>query len=183
MDRSLCMLPTMHGRSGNWMILGNRGRGNGPTGQPSGTGIFDGHWEACVSPHALRKCWPPEHSIIPRQLVDEICAVVTQCLDEDAMRKPLYTALDMFMWPDSNKNNWKEDCLSYSPGTTVDLSSRMPGIWLALHDEEGKYQGVARVLKFEGHMLVYDPTDEWSQMDRNEGSPLITYSGRIAVCK
>ena len=39
----------------------------------------------------------------------------------------------------------------------VDLSSRMPGIWLALHDEEGRYQGVVRVLKFEGHMLVYDP--------------------------
>ena len=39
----------------------------------------------------------------------------------------------------------------------MDLSSRMPGIRLVLHDEAGKYQGVARVLKFEGHMLVYDP--------------------------
>ena len=38
----------------------------------------------------------------------------------------------------------------------VDLSSRMPGIWLALHDEAGRYQGVVQVLKFEGHMLVYD---------------------------
>ena len=28
---------------------------------------------------------------------------------------------------------------------------------LVLHDEGGKYQGVARVLKYEGHMLVYDP--------------------------
>ena len=62
----------------------------------------------------------------------------------------------MFTCPDSNKSNWKEDCLSYSPGVTVDLSSRMPGIQLALHNEEGKYQGMARVLKFEGHMLVYD---------------------------
>ena len=26
-----------------------------------------------------------------------------------------------------------------------------------LHDEAGRYQGVAQVLKFEGHMLVYDP--------------------------
>ena len=26
-----------------------------------------------------------------------------------------------------------------------------------LHNEAGKYQGVARVLKYEGHMLVYDP--------------------------
>ena len=71
--------------------------------------------------------------------------------------KPSYTAWDMFAWLDSNKNNWKEDCLSYSPGSTVDLSSRMLGIQLALHDEEGRYQGVVRVLKFEGHMLVYDP--------------------------
>ena len=55
----------------------------------------------------------------------------------------------------------------------------MPGIWLALHDEEGKYQGVARVLKFEGHMLVYDPQMNGAWMDCDEGSPLITYSGRI----
>ena len=72
------------------------------------------------------------------------------------MQKPSYTAWDMFVWPDSNKNNWKEDCLSYSPGSMVDLSLRMLGIWLALHDEEGSYQGVVRVLKSEGHMLVYD---------------------------
>ena len=63
----------------------------------------------------------------------------------------------MFTCPDSDRSNWKEDCLSYSPGVTVDLSSRMPGIQLALHNAEGRYQGMARVLKFEGHMLVYDP--------------------------
>ena len=73
------------------------------------------------------------------------------------MQKPSYTAWDMFMSLDSNKNNWKEDCLSYSQDATMDLSSRMPGIWLALHDEEGRYQGMVRVLKFVGHMLVYDP--------------------------
>ena len=27
---------------------------------------------------------------------------------------------------------------------------------MALHDEEGRYQGVAKVLRFVGHMLVYD---------------------------
>ena len=32
----------------------------------------------------------------------------------------------------------------------------MPGVCLKLHDWEGNYQGVARVLKYEGHMLVYD---------------------------
>ena len=39
----------------------------------------------------------------------------------------------------------------------VDLSTQMPGVRLKLHDREGNYQGVARVLKYEGHMLVYDP--------------------------
>ena len=38
----------------------------------------------CMSPHTLRECWPLKHSIVPRQPVDEICAVVTQHLDEDA---------------------------------------------------------------------------------------------------
>ena len=89
--------------------------------------------------------------------MDKIRALITQCLDEDAMQKPSYTVWDMFAWPDSNKNKWKKDCLPYSPGTTVDLSSRMLGIRLALHDEEGRYQGMARVLRFVGHMLVYDP--------------------------
>ena len=39
----------------------------------------------------------------------------------------------------------------------VDLSTQMPGVHLKLHDREGNYRGVARVLKYEGHMLVYDP--------------------------
>ena len=63
----------------------------------------------------------------------------------------------MFAWSESNRSFWKEDCLPYSPGSTVDLSTRMPGVHLKLNDHEGKYQGVARVLKYEGHMLVYDP--------------------------
>ena len=33
----------------------------------------------------------------------------------------------------------------------------MPGIRLVLHSETGKYQGVAWVLKYKGHILVYDP--------------------------
>ena len=110
-----------------------------------------------VDPHILHKCWPPEHSIIPREPSNEIWANITQHLDEDAMRKPSHTVWDIFVWPDSNKNNWKEDCLSYSPVVTVDLSSQRPGIQLTLYDEEGRYQGVAWVLKFVGHMLVYDP--------------------------
>ena len=89
--------------------------------------------------------------------MNEVRARITHCLDQVAMRSPSNIAWDIFAWPDSNKNYWKEDCLPYSPDSMVDLSSRMPGIWLVLHDEAGKYQGVARVLKFEGYMLVYDP--------------------------
>ena len=89
--------------------------------------------------------------------MDEVRAHITQCLDEVATRSPSYIVCDMFAWPDSNKNCWKEDCFPYSPGSMVDLSSRMLGIWLALHDEAARYQGVGQVLKFEGHMLVYDP--------------------------
>ena len=33
----------------------------------------------------------------------------------------------------------------------------MPGIQLVLHDETGKYQEVAHVLRYKGHMLVYNP--------------------------
>ena len=33
----------------------------------------------------------------------------------------------------------------------------MPGVRLNLLDLDGNHQGVARVLRYEGHMLVYDP--------------------------
>ena len=39
----------------------------------------------------------------------------------------------------------------------VDLSTRMPGVRLNLRDRDGNNQGVARVLRYEGHMLEYDP--------------------------
>ena len=111
----------------------------------------------CVSPSILRECWPLKHDIVPRQLTNEVRAHITYCLDQVAMQSPSTIAWDIFMWPESNKSYWKEDCLPYSPGSMVDLSSRMLGIWLVLHNEAGKYQGVTRVLKYEGHMLVYDP--------------------------
>ena len=123
----------------------------------------------CVSPSILRECWPPKHDIVPRQPMDEVRAHITQCLDEVAMQSPSNIAWDIFAWPDSNKNCLKEDCLPYSPGSTVDLSSRMPGIQLALHNEAGKYQGMGRVLKFEGHMMVYDP------QTNDVGCPLIAH--------
>ena len=110
-----------------------------------------------VSPSSLRECWPSRNDIIPRKPIDIVRARITHCLDNVAMRSPSTITWDMFTCPESNKSFWKEDCLPYSPGSTVDLSTRMPGMRLKLHDREGNYQGVARVLKYEGHMLVYDP--------------------------
>ena len=155
-DRGLCLLLTMHGRSISWTVLGNRGWRNGPQVSPLAQ-AFPSAMGRHVSPSILQECWPSKHDIVPRQPMNEVWACITHCLHQVATRSPSNIAWDIFAWPDSNKNAWKEDCLPYSPGSMVDLSSRMPGIWLVLHDEAGKYQGVARVLKFEGHMLVYDP--------------------------
>ena len=47
----------------------------------------------------------------------------------------------------------------------------MPGIRLVLHDEEVEYQGVARVLKYEGHMLVYDPQNNGAGWVMMRGIP------------
>ena len=89
--------------------------------------------------------------------MNPIRAYITECLDKAATRSPSALAWDMFAWPESNKNLWKEDCLTYSAGSTVDLSNQMPGVRLNLRDRDGNNQGVARVLRYEGHMLVYDP--------------------------
>ena len=110
-----------------------------------------------VSPSSVRECWPSKNDIIPRQPMNPLWARITHCLDKAATRSPSTMAWDMFAWPESNRSFWKEDCLPYSPGLMVDLSTRMPGVHLKLHDWEGNYQGVARVLKYKGHMLVYDP--------------------------
>ena len=110
-----------------------------------------------VNPLSARECWPAENDIIPRQPMNPIRAYITECLDKAATRSPSALAWDMFAWPESNKNFWKEDCLTYSAGSTVDLSNRMPGVRLNLRDRDGNNLGVARVLRYEGHMLVYDP--------------------------
>ena len=91
-----------------------------------------------VSPSVLHECWLLENSIIPRQPMDEIRALITQHLDEVATWSPSYIAWDIFAWPDSNKNSWKEDCLSYSLGSMVDFSSRMRGSgWSYMMRREG----------------------------------------------
>ena len=104
----------------------------------------------CVNPSSVRECWPSKNDIIPRQPMNPLRARITHCLDKAAMRSPSAVAWDMFTWPESNRSFWKEDCLPYSLGSTVDLSTQMPGVHLNLHDREGNHQGVARVLRYEG---------------------------------
>ena len=79
-----------------------------------------------VNPSSARECWPAKNDIIPRQPMNPLRARITHCLDKAAMRSPSAIAWDMFAWPESNRNFWKEDCLTYSVGSTVDLSTRMP---------------------------------------------------------
>ena len=81
-----------------------------------------------IDPAILWECWPPKHDIVPRQPMSEIWARVTHCLDQVATQIPSNITWDIFVWPDANKDRWGEDCLSYTLGSTVDLSSRMPGI-------------------------------------------------------
>ena len=49
----------------------------------------------------------------------------------------------------------------------------MPGVCLKLHDWDGNYQGVARVLKYEGHMLVYDPQTNGAGWVAMKGAPCL----------
>ena len=65
-----------------------------------------------VSPCAIHECWLPEQIIVPKEPMDEICAIVTQCLGKTTMQKLSYTAWDMFTYPASDKSNWKKDCLT-----------------------------------------------------------------------
>ena len=87
MDRGLCALFTACGRGGDWVVLDDGRRRNGSTGQPPGASILTATGRR-VSPCVLCECWPPEHNIIPRQPMDKVRALITQCLDEDATRKP-----------------------------------------------------------------------------------------------
>ena len=86
----------------------------------------------------------------------------------------------MFACPDSDKSNWKEDCLFYSPGVTVDLSLRMPGIWLALHDR-GEVPRYGKGVEIRGPHVGVRPADKWSRMDPDERSSFVTYGSRVTV--
>ena len=138
-----------------------------------------------VSPSILRECWLLKHDIVPRQPMNEVRARITYCLDQVAMWSPSTITWDIFTWPESNKSYWKEDCLLFSPGSMVDLSSRMPGVQLVLHNEGGKYQGVARFLKYEEHMLVYDPQTNGMGWVAMRGIPLhslrLSYDPPLAI--
>ena len=117
-----CMAEASTGQS--WVA---EGKGMAPHVSPL-TQAFLSAMGRCISPSILWECWPPKHDIVPRQPMSEIRARITHCLDQVAMRSLSNIAWDIFVWPEANKDRWGEDCLPYSPGSTVDLSSRMPGI-------------------------------------------------------
>ena len=49
MGGGICLLLTMCGGGIRRTFLGDRGRGNGPAGEPSGAGISDNNGEECES--------------------------------------------------------------------------------------------------------------------------------------
>ena len=160
-----CLAKALIGRS--WVT---EGEGMAPQVSPLAR-AFLSTTGRCVSPSTLWECWPPKHNIVPMQPMDEVWAHITQCLDKVAMQSPSYVAWDMFVWPDSNKDCWKKDCFPYSPGSMVDLSSRMLGIRLALHDESGRYQGMVWVLKFWRTYASLWSTNEWCRWVAMRGVP------------
>ena len=80
-----------------------------------------------------------------------------------ATHHPLTTAWDRFAFPQNEEKHWKEEILSHYLGKVVDVRAHMPGIKLMMQNEEGSYGNTAHTLKYEGHMLIYNPQKDVSQ--------------------
>ena len=77
--------------------------------------------------------------------------------------RPSITMWDHFPFPQNEEKHWKEEVLSHYPGKVVDVRACMPGIKLMMQNEEGWYRNATHALKYEGHMLIYDPQKDVSQ--------------------
>ena len=113
----------------------------------------------CVSPYIIRECWPLPQEETSQQDLHGIWEVIVQRLDEVATHHPSTTVWDRFTFPQTEEKHWKEEVLLHYPGKVLDVGARMPGFKLMMQNEEGHYRNTAHALKFEGHMLIYDPQD------------------------
>ena len=90
---------------------------------------------------------------------------------------PSTTVWDTFAFPQNEEKHWKEEVLSYYPGIVVDVGAHMLGIKVMMQNEEGHYGNAACALKYEGHMVIYDPQKDVSQWVPVRGvSTLLTSS-------
>ena len=144
--------------------------------------ISGGHRKACMCPRAIctsagcrnivlspRNQWMrfvlswcsswtrPPHENCPTQ--HGICLHTQTRIKASGKRTVCLTPLE---WP----STWAQECT---------------GIQLALHDTTGRYQGMVRVLKFEGHMLAYDPLTNGAGWIPMRGSFLITHGSRVMI--
>ena len=117
----------------------------------------------CVSPHIIRECWPLSQEETPQQDLHGIQEVIVQRLDEVVTCHPSTMAWDRFAFPQTKEKHWKEEVLLHYPGKVLDVGAHMPGFKLMMQNEEGHYGNATHALKFEGHMLIYDPQKDVSQ--------------------
>ena len=115
-----------------------------------------------VSLHIIRQCWPLVQET-PQQDLHGIREVIVHRLDEVATCRLSTMVWDRFTFPQTEEKHWKEEVLSHYPGKVLDVGADMPGFKLMMQNEEGHYGNTAHALKFECHMLIYDPQKDISQ--------------------
>ena len=181
-DRGLHLLLTMCGGSINWMFLGDRGWGNGPTGQPSGAGIPVCHRKACKPIHSTgllaTKTWyctkaADEGTLSPHNpMPGWSCHAkpfeyrvgylrVARYLQE-LLERRLSPLLSRFNGRPQLKNagdpvsvTWRGRKVS-GGGASVKIWRTHAGLWSA---------------------------NEWHRVGSDEGGPLIAHRGGIAICE
>ena len=94
---------------------------------------------------------------MPVQNLEGVRQSIIRKLDETATQDTSTIMWDLFAFPQTDQECWREEALCYHPGKTLDIGTRMPGFRLMLQDNKGEYPHSGRTLIFEGSMLVYDP--------------------------
>ena len=137
-----------------------------------------------MSPHALHECWPPKHSIIPRQPSgqDPCCCnpMPGQRCQAKNHRTLHGTCLCGWTLIRTIGRRIVYPILQGDCGPKLQNAGNPAS---ALHDKEGKYQGVARVLRFEGHMLVYDLQMNGARWIAMRGVPSSLTAVELQSCK
>ena len=116
-----------------------------------------------ITLHIIRQCWPTPREETPQQNLDGIWEVIVNKVDEVVTRNPSSMAWDRFAFLPTKEKHWQEEVQLHYPGKTLNVGTCMPGFQLMLQNEEGYYGIATHALKFEGHMIIYDPQRDISQ--------------------